>query len=122
MLRRRFLQAGAALTASAFSSPDVLAAETVRPASLKRIGVASPFDYAGLKGLARSLANAAYQAPPAELPPQVAKMSWVQWQSIRFREDHSLWLAEALRFRVQLFHLGFTIKKPVKIYNIENGQ
>ena len=122
MLRRRFLQAGAALTASAFSYPDVPAAETVRPASLKRIGAASAFDYAGLKGLARSLANAAYQAPPTELPPAVAKMTWVQWQSIRFRDDHSLWLGEALRFRVQLFHLGFTIKKPVKIYNIENGQ
>jgi glucans biosynthesis protein len=122
MLRRRFLQTGAALTASAFSCPDVLAAETVRPASLKRLGAASAFDYARLKGLARSLVNAAYQAPPAEVPPAIAKMSWDQWQSIHFRDDQSLWLGEALRFRVQLFHLGFNIKKPVKIYNIENGQ
>jgi glucans biosynthesis protein len=122
MLRRRFLQTGAALTASALTCPDVLVAETVRPASLKRFGATSAFDFARLKALARSLANAAYQAPPAELPPPIAKMTWDQWQSIRFRDDHSLWLGEALRFRVQLFHLGFTTKKPVKIYNVENGQ
>ena len=122
MLRRRFLQTGAALTASAFSCPDVLVAETVRPASLRRLGAASAFDFARLKALARSLANAAYQAPPAELPPPIAKMSWDQWQSIRFRDEHSLWLGEGLRFRAQLFHLGFTTKKPVRIYNVENGQ
>ena len=122
MLRRRFLQTGAALTAAALTCPDVLVAETVRPASLKRLGATSAFDFARLKALARSLANAAYQAPPAELPPPIAKMTWDQWQSIRFRDDHSLWLGEALRFRVQLFHLGFTTKKPVKIYNVENGQ
>jgi glucans biosynthesis protein len=122
MLRRRFLQTGAALTASALTCPDVLVAQTVRPASFKRLGATSAFDFARLKALARSLANAAYQAPPAELPPPIAKMTWDQWQSIRFRDDHSLWLGEALRFRVQLFHLGFTTKKPVKIYNVENGQ
>jgi len=49
-------------------------------------------------------------------------MSWDQWQSIRFRDDHSLWFGEGLRFRMQLFHLGFTIKKPVKIYIVDGGQ
>ena len=122
MLRRRFLQSGAALTMSAIRWPEVLAAEAARVSSLKRLGAATPFDYARLKGVARSMASAAYQAPTAELPPAIAKLSWDQWQSIRFRDDHSLWFGEGLRFRVQLFHLGFTIKKPVKIHVIENGQ
>lgn len=121
MFRRRFLQTGAALVAS-LPSLNVLAAETAHPAALKRLGAATPFDYARLKGLARSLSSAAYQAPPAELPPAIAKLSWDQWQSIRFRDDHSLWFGEGLRFRAQLFHLGFTIKKPVKIHVVENGQ
>jgi glucans biosynthesis protein len=56
------------------------------------------------------------------LPPAIAKLTWDQWQSIRFRDDHSLWFGEGLRFRVQLFHLGFTIKKPVRIYSVENAQ
>lgn len=122
MFRRRFLQTGAALVASTLPGLDVLAADTSRPASLKRLGAATPFDYARLKGVARSLANAAYQAPTAELPPAIAKLSWDQWQSIRFRDDHSLWFGEGLRFRAQLFHLGFTIKKPVRIYVVESGQ
>ncbi len=123
MYRRRFLQTGAALAASTFPDLGLLAAESAaRPAPLKRLGTATPFDYARFKGLARSMASAPYQAPPAELPPAIAKLSWDQWQSIRFRDDHSLWFGEGLRFRAQLFHLGFTIKKPVKIYTIENGQ
>src|SRR6204780_1146746 len=122
MFRRRFLQSTAALAAAAIPWPVVSAEEGSRPSSFKRLGSAAPFDYARLKGQARSMASAAYQGPSSELPPAIAKMSWDQWQSIRFRDDHSLWLADGLRFRVQLFHLGFTIKKPVRLYSIENAQ
>src|SRR5476649_2218084 len=122
MFRRRFLQTGAALAAAAMPWPAAMADDASRPSSFKRLGAAAPFDYARLKGLARSMATAAYQGPTAELPPAIARMSWDQWQSIRFRDDHSLWLADGLRFRVQLFHLGFTIKKPVRLYSVENAQ
>jgi len=122
MSRRRFLQSSAALAASAIPWPLALAAESAQPSSLKRLGAAVPFDYARLKGLARTLANAPYQGSSAELPPAIAKLTWDQWQAIRFRDDHSLWFGEGLRFRVQLFHLGFTIKKPVRIYSVENAQ
>ena len=122
MYRRRFLQSGAALAVSGFQWPQTLAAQSARPPSLKRLSAPAAFDYARLKGVARSMANAPYQGPAVELPPAIASMSWDQWQSIRFRDDHSLWFGEGLRFRVQLFHLGFTIKKPVRIYSVENGQ
>src|ERR1700689_720848 len=121
MFRRRFLQNSAALAAAAIPWPGVSAAQATQT-SFKRLGSAAPFDYARLKGQARSLASTAYQGPSSELPPAIAKMSWDQWQSIRFRDDHSLWLADGLRFRGQLFHLGFTIKKPVRLYSIENAQ
>jgi periplasmic glucans biosynthesis protein len=122
MFRRRFLQAGAAVAASAIRWPAALAADSAHPAAQKRLGAAAPFDYAKLKGIARSMSGTAYQGPGSELPPVIAKLSWDQWQSIRFREDHALWFGEGLRFRVQLFHLGFTIRKPVRIYAVENGQ
>ena len=122
MYRRRFLKTGAAVAAASIPCLDVLAADAGRPSPLKPLGNAAPFDYARLKGLARSMAGTAYQAPSAELPPAIARLSWDQWQAIRFRDDHSLWIGEGLRFRAQLFHLGFTIRKPVKIYTIENGQ
>jgi len=122
MLRRRFLQTGAALATAAIHWPQVLAAESAHPASLKRLGTPTPLDYARLKGQARAMAGLAYQGPAAQLPPSIGKLSWDQWQAIRFRDDHSLWFGDGLRFRVQLFHLGFTIKKPVRIFSIENGQ
>lgn len=55
------------------------------------------------------------------LPAPIAQLSWDQWQAIRFREDHSLWAGEGLRFQARFFHLGFTIKKPVSLYSVENG-
>ena len=45
------------------------------PASpLKRLGAAEPFDYAQLKGLARSMAGTAYKPPDVVLPAPIAKL------------------------------------------------
>jgi glucans biosynthesis protein len=123
MYRRRFLQSGAALLAAASHWPDALAAPargTGRP-PLKRLGSPEPFDYARLKGTARALSAAPYRASSALLPPQIAALSWDQWQAIRFREQRSLWAGEGLRFEARFFHLGFTIKKPVRLYTVDGG-
>ena len=95
--------------------------QTARPNALKRLGAPQPFDYARLKGLARSMAASPYQPPSGELPSPIAKLSWDQWQSIRFREAHSLWAGEGMRFQARFLHLGFTIKRPVRMYSVENG-
>jgi glucans biosynthesis protein len=128
MHRRFFLHSTAALAAAAIQ-PSVLRAAEVRPATgatgatrLKRLGAVQPFDYARLKGTARGLAAAPYQAPPAKLPPALARLSWDQWQGIRYKDDHALWAGANLRFQVRFFHLGFTMKKPVRLFAIENGQ
>src|SRR5271168_2043924 len=99
MIRRHFIQAGAALAATSLQWP-VIAAQPAQPLqpsrapALKRLGDSEPFDYARLKGRARALAGTAYAAPSQELPPAIAKLSWDQWQAIRFRDDHSLWGGE----------------------------
>jgi glucans biosynthesis protein len=128
MYRRRFMQAGAAAlttlpgwVAEQARASIVSAAAAAAAPPLKRLGVAQPFDYARLKGLARSMAATAYQVPTSELPSAIAKLSWDQWQSIRFRKDHSLWSGDGLRFQARFLHLGFTIKKPVRIFTVENG-
>ncbi|HEX4024873.1 MAG TPA: glucan biosynthesis protein D [Steroidobacteraceae bacterium] len=126
MYRRRFLQSGAALVAAA-SAPRWSAAQAAQaapakgPPPPKRLGAPEPFDYASLKGLAHSLAAAAYRQPSAVLPPQIAALSWDQWQAIQFRDQRSLWAGEGLRFQARFFHLGFTIRKPVRLYTVENG-
>ncbi|HTT05232.1 MAG TPA: glucan biosynthesis protein D [Steroidobacteraceae bacterium] len=123
MSRRRFLQSGAVLAAAA-RFPTALGATAraaPRPGALKRLGSAQPFDYASLKGLARSMAAAAYREPTTQLPAPIAHLSWDQWESIQFREDHSLWANEGLRFQARFFHLGFTVKKPVRLYEVTGG-
>jgi len=39
--------------------------------------------------------------------------------SIRFREDHSLWAGTGLRFQARFAHLGYRLDKPVGIYLVE---
>jgi glucans biosynthesis protein len=118
--RRQFLQGtAAALTVATplswFASNEAVAART--PPTPAR----QPFDYARLKGMARTLAAAPYQAPSEKLPPTVERLDWDHWQAIRFRDDRSLWAGDGLRFQVRFFHLGFRIRKPVRMYVVDGG-
>jgi glucans biosynthesis protein len=126
MSRRRFIQAALGTAASLRltrlpgAQPDAPGASAARP-SMRR-GPAAPFDYARLKGEARALAAVPYRTPGARLPATLGKLSWDAWQSIRFRNEHSLWLGEGLRFQARFFHLGFTVRKPVRLFTVEDGQ
>jgi glucans biosynthesis protein len=71
--------------------------------------------------MAHSLATAPYQAPSLKLPPVVEKLDWDHWQAIRFRDEHSLWAGDGLRFQVRFFHLGFLIRKPVRMFSVDGG-
>jgi periplasmic glucans biosynthesis protein len=81
-----------------------------------------PFDYAWLKGQARKLGGNAYQASQDTLPPTMAKLSYDQYQSLRFRTDHALWAGAGLAFRLQFFHVGRSFTEPVRLYEIVDGQ
>ena len=122
MSRRRFLKAGAALAAGALPWSRLARAASAPAVPLTRLGVAAPFDYAQLKGMARSMAAVAYKPPNAALPAPIAKLGWDQWQAIRFRDDHSLWAGDGVWFQARFFHLGFTVTKPVRLYSVENGR
>ena len=91
-------------------------------ADMKPLGTARAFDYATLKGQARALAAAPYQAFTGSLPPAVAALDWDQYQSIRFDADHALWADRPLRFQAKFFHLGLFFKKPVRLYELVGGQ
>jgi glucans biosynthesis protein len=121
MQRRDFLRASAALAAAGFPAHSLLAAANL-PSPLKFIGKAQPFDYAWLKGRARTLAMQAYQAPVSHIPDEVSKMDWDQYQSIQYRADHALWAEDKLRFQAKFFHLGLYFKSPVHIFELKQGQ
>jgi periplasmic glucans biosynthesis protein len=122
MLRRRFLLNGATFLATATTFENLgLAADKTAAGGLKTLGAPQAFDYARLKGLARSMADAPYKPPEGKIPPAIAKLDWDQWQSISFRQEHALWANDDLPFRVRFFHLGFRATKPVRMYEVQNG-
>nr|WP_235548594.1 glucan biosynthesis protein D [Noviherbaspirillum sp. Root189] len=92
------------------------------PRALKYIGHTQAFDYAWLKGQARQMAATAYQAPSSQLPDEVDKLDWDQYQMIQYRSDHALWANEASMFQAKFFHRGLFFKSPVHIHEVVNGQ
>ncbi len=52
----------------------------------------------------------------------MAKLSYDQYQSLRFRTDHSLWGGAGLAFRLQFFHVGRRFAEPVRLYEVIDGQ
>jgi glucans biosynthesis protein len=88
---------------------------------MKTLGQARPFDYAWLKGRARSMASQPYELQPGLLPPKVAALDWDQYQAIGYRDSHALWANDDLRFQVKFFHLGLFFKHPVQIHEVRDG-
>ena len=119
MLRRRELLKTALVLAAGSVAGSRLAAAAQKP--LMR-GAAQAFDFASLKGRARWLASRAYAAPRNDLPAALAKLSYDQYQSIRFRPERSLWFGENLDFRLQFFPVGLGFMDPVRLYEVVGGR
>ncbi len=119
MRRRDFLKSSAALAAG-YPLFDLLAGREALAAP-KTLGKAQPFDYAWLKGHARALAGQFYRPPVSHIPDRVRDLNWDQYQAIRFRPDHALWVKDGLRFRTEFFHLGLYFKTPVQMYEVDGG-
>ena len=49
-------------------------------------------------------------------------LSYDQYQSLRFRTDHSLWGNAGLPFRLQFFHVGRGFAQAVHLYEVVDGQ
>jgi glucans biosynthesis protein len=117
--RRDILKSALVLAAGqlGFGSARALPAATVGS------GSAQPFDFAWVKGQARWLAGNAY-VPPAKdaVPAALTRLGYDQYQSLRFRTDHSLWADDGLAFRLQFFHVGRSFTEPVRLYEVIDGQ
>ncbi len=120
--RRTILKSAVALAAGQWVYPEFAAGAAAAAAPPAAAPPGQPFDYAWLKGQARNLASGAYQVPQDTLPPAMAKLSYDQYQSLRFRTDHALWANSGLAFRLQFFHVGRSFTEPVRLYEIVDGQ
>ncbi|MAA66242.1 MAG: glucan biosynthesis protein D [Alteromonadaceae bacterium] len=119
MDRRSVLKTAAALAAYGLPVPALL---TSRLAQGKPIGESKRFDYAWLKGHARDLASKPFKSHEGELPKSLQKLSWDDYQAIRFRPEKSLWQDDGSAFRAQLFHLGLYFQTPVHIFEVIDGE
>src|SRR5580698_2008798 len=130
--RREILKTAIALAAGQLAGADLADAAappqtpaqpvTAQSAAATGSGPAKPFDYAWLKGQARFLASNAYQASKDVMPASMGALSYDQYQSLRFRGDHSLWGDAGLSFRLQFFHIGRGFAQAVHVYEVKDGQ
>jgi periplasmic glucans biosynthesis protein len=118
MLRRDWLKAVAALSASALAR----SARAQAGEELKHLGEPQPFDYARLKGRARALAAGPYRKPAASIPDAIEKMGYDQYQAIEYRREHGLWANQDGAFEARFFHLGMFFHSPVRMYELVKGQ
>jgi periplasmic glucans biosynthesis protein len=119
--RREILKTALVLAAGQLSyPPPVFAAAPAAAAG--GTGPAKAFDYAWLKGQARSLADNLFQASKDILPPTMGALTYDQYQSLRFRTDRSLWGDAGLPFRLQFFHVGRGFAQAVHLFEVNEGQ
>lgn len=81
----------------------------------------SAFDYATLKGNARTLAASAYVEPVTVLPPALANVDYNHYQAIRYLPEHGLWHGEKRGLELRFFHLGFLFNRAVHLAEIVEG-
>lgn len=118
MRRRKFLQSGVALAAGILAFPSAGFSER---AERHRSGQKSAFDFAWLKGHARSLAERIFQPPPITLSKQILSLDYDGYQAIRFRPERSLWSGQPVNFRIQFFPRGPSFREQVRMYEVVDG-
>jgi glucans biosynthesis protein len=83
---------------------------------------ASLFSYEELRSRARKLATEEYRPETnPQLPEFLKKLSYDDYQKIRFIPTQGPWQSDHLRFTFQLFHRGFIYVDPVRMHLVEAG-
>lgn len=83
---------------------------------------AAAFSYEALRSKARELAQADYKPEAPQLPEFLQKLSYDDFQCIRYRPEEGPWSKEKLPFSFQFFHEGFLYHEPVRIHLVEQGR
>lgn len=113
MQRRDFLKSAIAIAAASFPVSELFAAPP--------FAAGQRFDYAWLKGYARSLSTLPHLPPSRNIPASLANLTYDQYQSIRFKPERSLWADKNLNFQMQFFHLGQGFREAVRVNEVVNG-
>jgi len=80
------------------------------------------FDYETLRYRAKTLAAKAYVQPASRVPEWLLKLTYDEHRQIRFDPNRAWWRRDGLPFRLQFFHPGFLLNRPVQISEVTDGQ
>ena len=111
---------GEAPPAEGQAAPPPAQGEAVPPAEGQPVAAPPPFAFEHVVERARRLAERPFEAPQAELPPELANVDYDAFRKIRFRPQRALWRDERM-FEVQFFHRGFLYVQPVRINVVDGG-
>ncbi len=116
--RRALLQSLLAATAA-----PTTALATAMPALAQQPGAPAPnsFRFEDVVRRARELSGSPFEAPAAQLPEPMNRLSFDDYRDIRFRPEKALLASGNGPFRMQLFHLGFLFQRPVTVNVIREG-
>jgi glucans biosynthesis protein len=69
---------------------------------------------------AKSLSEKPFQMPAREVPEFLLKLTYDEWQDIRFYPTQAMWRSEKLPFEVQFFHPGLYYDRTVMIHVVDS--
>ena len=78
------------------------------------------FDFEVLQFRAKALAFQPYAEPKSRVPEWLKKLSYDQYNDIRFDERLTWWRADRLPFQLQFFHPGGIFTRPVQVHEVVN--
>ncbi len=78
------------------------------------------FDFEVLQFRAKALAFQPYAEPRSRVPDWLKKLSYDQYNDIRFDERLTWWRADQLPFQLQFFHPGGIFTRPVQVHEVVN--
>lgn len=109
---RRHVLGAAVGAAAGFILPSAVDLNAAR--TMAGEAATAPMTFDRLVSRAEGLAAAPYLAPPEDLPPALADLSYDGYRAIVFKPGESLPLGKT--FSAQLFHRGFLQRKRVALY------
>ena len=131
MNRRNFIKLASGLTLGAGLSEQMAVAQSQPPAAPPAPAPAQPpaaapaqpakeaFSEQWLLQAAENLSKRAFEQPKLKLPSELANLDQHSYQSIRFKQDATVWKNDPINFNLQFFHTGFQYKVPVEINLVE---
>ncbi|HEY3861985.1 MAG TPA: glucan biosynthesis protein G [Verrucomicrobiae bacterium] len=102
------------ITAGAFLAGAVISSQAQTPAG---------FSFSTVREMALALSAKDFRpADNSSLPDSLKKLTFDEYQKIRFRPEHNLWKNDHVRFMAQFFQRGYLYQDPVVIHVVDEGK